>query len=909
MIVFLMPFAAVAENINSNMEDIQSATTNSGSITTNANNYPDTNLVGHWKFDESQGSIAEDSSGNGRNGAIHGCVRTMGMFGNALDFTGDSNRVTLGGTWNDYAPDDFSIVMWAKVNQNKSFNYLFHAHDDRPGMVLGEDNNLWFKFKASSNGEPLYGENGGFYTESLPLQEWFHVAMTWDGSVLKGYVNGQLSGEKTLPFFTPGSAVKIGSDGATVRSFDGLIDDVKVYKSTLSDEDILLMVDGDQDSLPDGWEVTHGLDLENGSDALEDTDQDGVLNFEEYLNGSDPSSKDYFTSGGEIRYFGNNTGQLYIAAYADEDIDFVEPVGEQVHDWPAGIVRKVFSLNIPNGRYKLKAFLDIDVDGQADPNEPQGIYDEETIMIDHSDDVTPRNFTLKADPDSTDGLVAWYPFDEGFDDQSGENRHPEPVGAPELAAGPCGERNVLRVSEGNYLRVPAERRFIPGDGSFTISVDFYIQSEADIANSRLLTLQRGDFSDGAALWARIREKGYPHVRLMMDDLEGERSFQNLYSGPIEIQKWMNVAAVVDRERNTTSLYLDGVKVDEAELQMGSIDPTKDMLIGAYDYGDRIVSGNILMDDLRIYDRPLSDEEIATLSEICPPVASESIVSIEPSQDTVKPGRSFRTKILVEGEDLWAAQIRLKADPGKLELIDQGDYGHLMPKFRRFEIDIDADPFSGTWSAALSLKHPSDPLTGEGVFARGIKFQALDNVYGEVDISGEAVLTDRFGDALPVTVVGGTITIDDGIHGGDNIIQGTVTYPDGTPAIGVDVTISIGGNEYTVQTDENGHYTFEDLNDLAEGQAYQIEATNGDFYDQTTVDTFEDGPVTVPLVILNTKLADLNKDGVVDIADFTLLADSFGLSKGESGYDARADIKPDNTINIQDLALLGSHWQI
>lgn len=696
------------------------------------------------------------------------------------------------------------------------------------------------------------------------------------------------------------------TDGTTDADNDGVIDKDEFLNNT----DPTQSSDEDSDGMPDDWEVANGLDPNDGQDAFADTDQDGVANYLEHINGSDPLSNDYFTVSGTVQYLGGQTGQLDIAAYRTTDTAFESPVGGQRHDWSDGMDHVDFKLKIPNGAYRLRAFIDMDADGQVGPNEPLGIYDEETIMIDHSDDATPRNFTLKADPDSTDGLVAWYPFDEGFDDRSGENRHPEPVGAPEREAGPCGDGNVLRVSEGNYLRVPAERRFIPGDGSFTISVDFFIESESDIANSRLLTLQRGDFSDGAALWARIREKGYPHVRLMMDDLEGERPFQNLYSGPIEIQKWMNVAAVVDRERNTTSLYLDGVKVDEAELQMGSIDPTKDMLIGAYDYGDRIVSGNILMDDLRIYDRPLSDEEIATLSEICPPVASESMVSIEPSRDTVKPGRSFRTKILVEGGDLWAAQIRLKADPGKLELIDQGNYGHLMPKFRRFEIDIDADPFSGTWSGALSLKHPAEPVTGEGVFARGIKFQALENVYGEVDISGEAVLTDRFGDALPATVVGGTITIDDGIHGGDNVIQGTVTYPDGTPAVGVDVTISIGGNEYTVQTDANGHYVFEDINDLADEQAYQIEVTNGDFYGEATVDSLADGHVAVPPIeILNTQLADLNEDGVVNMADFTLLANSYGFSEGDAEYDARADINDDRSVTIQDLALLGSHWKI
>jgi len=53
--------------------------------------------------------------------------------------------------------------------------------------------------------------------------------------------------------------------------------------------------------------------------------------------------------------------------------------------------------------------------------------------------------------------------------------------------------------------------------------------------------------------------------------------------------------------------------------------------------------------------------------------------------------------------------------------------------------------------------------------------------------------------------------------------------------------------------------------------------------------------------------DLNNDGSIGIADFTLMAASFGLSQGDDGYNPLADINGDDTVNIFDLTILGAHF--
>ncbi|MDP7315385.1 MAG: hypothetical protein QF715_11455, partial [Pseudomonadales bacterium] len=54
-------------------------------------------------------------------------------------------------------------------------------------------------------------------------------------------------------------------------------------------EDARYAEDLDGDSLPDEWEQQYGLDIDDPKNAYFDPDQDGYLNWEEFLSGSDPA--------------------------------------------------------------------------------------------------------------------------------------------------------------------------------------------------------------------------------------------------------------------------------------------------------------------------------------------------------------------------------------------------------------------------------------------------------------------------------------------------------------------------------------------------------------------------------------------------------------------------------------------
>jgi hypothetical protein len=53
--------------------------------------------------------------------------------------------------------------------------------------------------------------------------------------------------------------------------------------------------------------------------------------------------------------------------------------------------------------------------------------------------------------------------------------------------------------------------------------------------------------------------------------------------------------------------------------------------------------------------------------------------------------------------------------------------------------------------------------------------------------------------------------------------------------------------------------------------------------------------------------DVNGDGVVSLADFSLLAASFNRVLGQLGYDARADFNADNAVTLADFSMLASNF--
>lgn len=204
----------------------------------------DSNLAGWWKFDETSGKTAADSSKNNRKGTLKEGISfeknsASGRVGKALNFDGVDDYVQITkykgvtGTrprtlaaWIRTTTPAGEIISWGLDDYGKMWTFGFIRDRERIGVT--------------PNGGYLYMNN------AVHDDKWHHVAAVVEEAELpnlydnvKLYKDGVLAeihdiGLLDLWPIDTGSDldVRIG------RQFKGLIDDVRIYNRALSEDEV-----------------------------------------------------------------------------------------------------------------------------------------------------------------------------------------------------------------------------------------------------------------------------------------------------------------------------------------------------------------------------------------------------------------------------------------------------------------------------------------------------------------------------------------------------------------------------------------------------------------------------------------------------------------------------------------------
>ena len=201
----------------------------------------DPDLTGWWTLDEGVGATALDWSGNGNHGTFVGePVWVDGYHGGALEF-GGGDYVDTGKGAADLEIDGGkpkTTMAWALT---RGFNGgglwdLGSNNDGRNWSVRTTGNlNEW---RVQRWGFPTYD-----FDVTVPsVDEWTHFALVYDGAAggndSRLYANGEVVANQTIELDTNPTTrtFQIGIWSGT--SFDGVIDDVRVYKKALSEAEI-----------------------------------------------------------------------------------------------------------------------------------------------------------------------------------------------------------------------------------------------------------------------------------------------------------------------------------------------------------------------------------------------------------------------------------------------------------------------------------------------------------------------------------------------------------------------------------------------------------------------------------------------------------------------------------------------
>ncbi len=218
-------------------------------------------LVGHWTFDEGQGTVLTDFSGNGHHGTLKDGSDAWGggmpawtedRYGNADGalFFNEGGHVLIPNS-PALSPEHISISLWINAAEVWDNNRFLGLHS-------------WngYKFQLQSVNKAFFTINTteGIYDRDtdpeLDINTWYHVVVTFGNGNMVFYINGT---ETQLWDNTPGTAVNVpgfdlvfGRDADVYAEddsnygedliiplpwggyFHGAMDDVRIYNTILT---------------------------------------------------------------------------------------------------------------------------------------------------------------------------------------------------------------------------------------------------------------------------------------------------------------------------------------------------------------------------------------------------------------------------------------------------------------------------------------------------------------------------------------------------------------------------------------------------------------------------------------------------------------------------------------------------
>jgi hypothetical protein len=213
--------------------------------------------------------------------------------------------------------------------------------------------------------------------------------------------------------------------------------------------------------------------------------------------------------------------------------------------------------------------------------------------------------------DLTTGLAAHYTFDNCTAiDSSGNNNNGAITGTLQCIGGKDG--NALQFDGVSYIKVPSSPSLNPAK-EWTMA--FWVRVDG-ITNQWSPFIHKGGGLDLGCYANREYSVWLNSAPYFHQDSAGLGSCENYVdSKTIPLHRWMHYVGVIDRNKHVTKIYINGfLNVKKADKLNGFNKNNFDLRIG---YSEEVHSSNSpfkgALDDIRFYNRVLSDTEILTLS--------------------------------------------------------------------------------------------------------------------------------------------------------------------------------------------------------------------------------------------------------------------------------------------------------
>ncbi|MBN2129877.1 MAG: LamG domain-containing protein [Sedimentisphaerales bacterium] len=634
-------------------------------------------LVGWWKFDDAMGTVATDSSGNGYDGTVVNATWEAGQFGVALSFDGSAYVDVPPEAWSTIETQA-TATFWAygDPDAQPQANFILGAFQDpavndsrvMSAHVPWSNGTVYFDTGGSTtdtydriNLAADVGDYEGTWTH------WAFVknADTGDQQI---YLNGALwhSGTGMTRPMTGVTAFTIGCKPGPSNYYVGLIDDFRLYDTALTEQDLQSIIEGsDTQYLPaiglepaDGamiestvqtlkWKagdaatshaVYIGESFDDVNDALVDpitvTDDSLMVGAAPpYATGLTPGQTYYWRVDavsethpdspwkGAVRSFWVRPATAWDPAPADA-VEFVD-VDSQL-TWEPGLGALFHTVYFGESFDEVNdavagGFMIASATFDPSPLELDKTYywrvDEFAMAGTIKGDVWSFR-TMPEIPVSDPNLALWFKLDESQGsravDWSGHENHGAITGTP-LWTQDGYDWAALQLTGANYMQVQnnAEMKLLSSN-AYTVGLFIKLENTDQQA-----LLYHGLGCSTWASWFLGVAGGEPDTDVVPNNFVfgvrevGGAAFTGV-SAPAKANAWVHVAVTYDG--SMLRLYIDGQEMNSAAVPL-PWDSDENLYIGADPGCGGRVYTTAVMDDVRIYNRALSVEEIEQIVRV------------------------------------------------------------------------------------------------------------------------------------------------------------------------------------------------------------------------------------------------------------------------------------------------------
>ena len=584
---------------------------------------PSGDLVGWWKMD---GDVTDASSYANHATAFGSPTFVAGMVGQALNLNGTSQYAAAPDNASLDLTNGLTLATWVKPTLEATQNLISKSTN---GGISGYElclaatsstfpHKAFFRLNQTTSGDTYRINSTTLYSDHL--NTWIHLAATFDGVTMKLYVNGVLESSLAAAITINANALPLGLgaqvDGSNAgsRFLAGGMDDARVYNRALTAGEIATLAGVSPGS--------HTITASAGAGgSISPSGAVSVSNGANQLFTITPAS--CFTIA-DVLVDGVSAGAVPSYTFTNVTIDHtiaasfsaVSPFTVTASAGPNGAISPSGAVPVGCGASQLFTIT------------PSGGYHVADVLVDGGSVGAVTSYTLtnvqaphtiaaSFAPDAPgSGLVGRWRMDEGSGgfvaDDSPNALHGSTVGGPAWVSGVQGPWALSFTNGASmYVNVP---NAAPLNFTSAITLAAWIRP-TQMATASILN--KATFASSVFGYELdLSTTGVPFVRLFNDtQAPGGGRLNATIPYPTDGTTWMHVAATYDGA--TIKMYINGaLNVTRASTSPLTTN-TLPFVIGAPSDGlaARVFPGAI--DDARLYNRALTDSEVAALAGLTP----------------------------------------------------------------------------------------------------------------------------------------------------------------------------------------------------------------------------------------------------------------------------------------------------